>query len=309
MWYVGGTLGGRGGRARRPPRRRPAGQSEEAAARLRRPEAARRRRAVPPDGRVRGGAGLGGRLGRPDGPEARQQAHAELPGLLGGWVLRPRLGHGRPPERRGRRGRRGSLSERFPDHRNQSLEAFEGRVQSSRMRPFCYPLISPSFEKFSWRSVTEQSLQSPSGVGSGWSGNLETVPWSVSQASRPGGGVSPRKGGMMRLEALISSSSNLSIRAVRACPLTEICQTVLCRAIRGNSISVNCTIPPSYCRPRDADAVLRIWGGWSLRARGSIPREGGKWVVYKGGLFCTLEISGTEWDHLLKAVWVRAPPL
>ena len=36
-----------------------------------------------------------------------------------------------------------------------------------------------------------------------------------------------------------------SIRDVRAYLLTEIRQTVPCRAIRGNSISVNSTLPPS----------------------------------------------------------------
>ena len=42
-----------------------------------------------------------------------------------------------------------------------------------------------------------------------------------------------------------SSSSNCSIRALRACPLIEIRQTAPCRAIRGNSISVNSTLPAS----------------------------------------------------------------
>ena len=62
------------------------------------------------------------------------------------------------------------------------------------------------------------------------------------------------EGGMMRLETLIElkfhnssfSSSNFSIRAFRACPLIKIRQTVPCRAIRGNSISVNSTLPPLY---------------------------------------------------------------
>ena len=40
-----------------------------------------------------------------------------------------------------------------------------------------------------------------------------------------------------------SSSSNLSIRVVRADPLIEIGQAVPCRAIRGNSILVNGTLP------------------------------------------------------------------
>ena len=43
-----------------------------------------------------------------------------------------------------------------------------------------------------------------------------------------------------------SSSSNFSIRAFRAYPLIEIRQTVPHRAIRGNSISVNSSLPPSY---------------------------------------------------------------
>ena len=61
------------------------------------------------------------------------------------------------------------------------------------------------------------------------------------------------EGGMMRLETLVElkflnssfSSSNFSIRAFRAYPLVEIEQTVPCRAIRGNSLSVNSTLPPS----------------------------------------------------------------
>ena len=53
----------------------------------------------------------------------------------------------------------------------------------------------------------------------------------------------------MRLETLVElkffdssfSSLNPSIRAFRAYPLVEIRQTVPCRAIRGNSISVDST--------------------------------------------------------------------
>ena len=41
-----------------------------------------------------------------------------------------------------------------------------------------------------------------------------------------------------------SPSSNFSIRGFRAYYLTEIRQTVPCRAIRGDSISVNGTLPP-----------------------------------------------------------------
>ena len=40
------------------------------------------------------------------------------------------------------------------------------------------------------------------------------------------------------------SSSNFSIRVFRADPLVEIRQAVPCRAIRGDSISVNSTLPP-----------------------------------------------------------------
>ena len=47
-----------------------------------------------------------------------------------------------------------------------------------------------------------------------------------------------------------SSSSNFSTRAFRACPLVEITQTVPCPAIRGNGISVNSTLPPSYQKHR-----------------------------------------------------------
>ena len=61
------------------------------------------------------------------------------------------------------------------------------------------------------------------------------------------------EGGMIRLETLIElrflnsnfSSSKFSIRAFRAYPLIEIRQTVPCRAIQGNIISVSSTLPPS----------------------------------------------------------------
>ena len=52
------------------------------------------------------------------------------------------------------------------------------------------------------------------------------------------------KGVMMRLETLIELEF-LNSGAFRACPLVEIRQAVPCRAIRGNSISVNSTLPPS----------------------------------------------------------------
>ena len=67
-----------------------------------------------------------------------------------------------------------------------------------------------------------------------------------------------------------SSSSNFSIRAFRAYPLIEIRQTVPCRAIRGNSISVNCTLPPLSHAPlrtgvrlRTGTRILRASFNWS----------------------------------------------
>ena len=62
---------------------------------------------------------------------------------------------------------------------------------------------------------------------------------------------------MMRLESLIElkflnsnfSSSNSSIRCFRARPLIAIGQTSIYRAIRGNSISVNSTLPPLSSTP------------------------------------------------------------
>ena len=69
----------------------------------------------------------------------------------------------------------------------------------------------------------------------------------------PNGDPPSKWKGVTRLGTLIElkfiglsfSSSNLSIRYVRAYYLVEIRQTVPCRAIRGNSISVNSTLPPS----------------------------------------------------------------
>ena len=53
--------------------------------------------------------------------------------------------------------------------------------------------------------------------------------------------------GMIRLETLIEL--NFLIRAFRAYPLIEIRQAIPCRAIRGNDISVNGTLPPPHrCR-------------------------------------------------------------
>ena len=50
------------------------------------------------------------------------------------------------------------------------------------------------------------------------------------------------EGGMIRLERLIEL--NCLIRVVRAYHLGQIRQTLPCRAIRGNSISVNSTPRP-----------------------------------------------------------------
>ena len=54
--------------------------------------------------------------------------------------------------------------------------------------------------------------------------------------------IASRKGGRYGWKP--SSRSSFSIRAFRAYILIEIRQTVPCRAIRGNSISVNSTLPP-----------------------------------------------------------------
>ena len=60
------------------------------------------------------------------------------------------------------------------------------------------------------------------------------------------------EGGMIRLQTLVElkflnssfSSSNFSIRAIRAYHLIETRQTVPCRAIRGDGISVSSSLPP-----------------------------------------------------------------
>ena len=85
--------------------------------------------------------------------------------------------------------------------------------------------------------------------------------------------------GMMRLETLIKlklfnssfSSSISSIRVVRAYPPVEIRQTVPCRAIRVNSISVDSTLPPSYadCRPPGDGRAAPKATGCAPRARPS----------------------------------------
>ena len=87
-------------------------------------------------------------------------------------------------------------------------------------------------------SATNPFVLTPSG-----SCQLKAIPYHMFDFSQ---------GGMIRLGTLIElkflnssfSSSNLSTRAFRACPLVEIGRTVPCRAIRGNSISVNSTLPP-----------------------------------------------------------------
>ena len=61
------------------------------------------------------------------------------------------------------------------------------------------------------------------------------------------------EGGMMQLETLLElklfnssfSNSTLSIRVVRAFLLLKLNKNNLYRAIRADSISVNCTLPPS----------------------------------------------------------------
>ena len=55
-----------------------------------------------------------------------------------------------------------------------------------------------------------------------------------------------------------SSSSKFSIRAFRAYHLVEIRQTVPCRAVRGNGISVNSTLPPSLTCATHATHVAHM---------------------------------------------------
>ena len=72
------------------------------------------------------------------------------------------------------------------------------------------------------------------------------------------------KGGMIWLETLIELNC-LSNRSCRAYPLIEIKQTVPCRAIRGDGISVNSTLPPSYT--------------WSKQT--SLPPPMMMWILYR----------------------------
>ena len=72
------------------------------------------------------------------------------------------------------------------------------------------------------------------------------------QDAGPGGRAVPFRGGRLRKGGRCgwepSSSSNFSIRAFRGFSLIEVRQTVLCRAIRADSISINSSLPPSYDR-------------------------------------------------------------
>jgi hypothetical protein len=64
------------------------------------------------------------------------------------------------------------------------------------------------------------------------------------------------------------SSSDSSFRAFRAHPLVEIGQAVPCRAIRGNTTSVNSTLPPSHTSSHD-----------SINFVGSTPRsQSARWL-------------------------------
>ena len=68
-----------------------------------------------------------------------------------------------------------------------------------------------------------------------------------------------------------SSSSNFSIRACRAYSPIEIRQTAPCRAIRGDSISFNSTLPPSY-RSRVAGNTIAYYSAMNVcEAEGNPP--------------------------------------
>ena len=91
-----------------------------------------------------------------------------------------------------------------------------------------------------------------------------------------------RKGGWYRWKP--SSSSNCSFRAFRADLLIETRQTAPCRAIRGNIISVNSTLLPSYCWSANRRSKARRWcWGNSL----ALKRGTAKWEGTKGYLWVT----------------------
>ena len=89
-----------------------------------------------------------------------------------------------------------------------------------------------------------------------------------------------RKGGWYGWKP--SSSSNCSIRAFRAYYLIEVRQTIICRAIRADSISINSTISPSHlsvtrlratcCRTGPTafglNAEMWLWCGCQTNMRG-----------------------------------------
>ena len=66
---------------------------------------------------------------------------------------------------------------------------------------------------------------------------------------RKGGRYGWKPSSSSNLSIRAFSNSNFSIRAFRAYPLIEIRQRVPCRAIRGNNISVNSTLPPLNAVP------------------------------------------------------------
>ena len=83
-----------------------------------------------------------------------------------------------------------------------------------------------------------------------------------------------------------SSSSNCSILVVRAHPLIELRQIIPCRAIRGNRISVNSTLPP----PLDSRTCINQ--GWRNHGAPGNPGFGNKRRDTPDGSITTAERPG-----------------
>ena len=68
------------------------------------------------------------------------------------------------------------------------------------------------------------------------------------------------EGGMLKFIDSSFSSANFSNLFVRAYPLVEIRQVAPCRAMQGESTSVNSTPPPSYSRHLTCTLPMAFWG-------------------------------------------------
>ena len=84
----------------------------------------------------------------------------------------------------------------------------------------------------------------PPGEGGDFPGGAPSG-WAYSGCCRNGGRYGWKPSSSSNFLDSSFSSSKFAIRAFRACPLVEIRQIASRRAIRGNSISANATLPPS----------------------------------------------------------------